>query len=77
MAIPAATASIEASLWYLLFVMVLLYLAALGSGFEKRSLIFEFGLGMWGSLGAVYIIAIWYYFSQQISLFPFGMELIP
>lgn len=69
-AIPPVTTSIGASLWYLLFVMVLLYLAASGSRFEKRSLIFEFALGMWGSLGTVYIIAIWYYFSQQISLFP-------
>jgi len=77
MAIPPATASIVASLWYLLFVMVVLYLAALGSGFEERSRTLEFAFGMWGSLAVVYPIALWYYFSQQIALFPYSTELIP
>lgn len=77
MAIPPATISIEFSLWYLLFVMVLLYLAASGSQFEKRSLFLEVVQGMWVSTGFVYTIAMWYYFVQYISLFPFGIELMP
>ena len=77
MAIPPATTSIEMSLWYLVFVMVFLYLAALGSGFEERSRTVEFAFGMWGSLCIVYLIALWYYFSQQFTLFPYGTELIP
>lgn len=67
MAIPPTT-SIETALWYLLFVMLLLYLAAMGSGFKKRSVMLEFVSGMWGALGTVYIVAIWYYFSQQFIL---------
>lgn len=77
MAIPPATTSIEVSLWYLLFMMFLLYVAAAGSSVEKSSFFLEFGQGMWVSTGAVYIIAMWYYLSRQISLFPFGIELMP